>query len=188
MPTVNANEIRVGNVIIHKGDLWEVLRIMHTQPGKGGAYIQVEMKCITKKTKLNERFRSSESVERAVLEEEKYQFLYSEAGDIVLMNQLTYEQKSIPQSLLGNKIAYLSEGIVLTLLLCDGKIISAKVPKHVTLVVIETEIAIKKQTATASYKPAKLENGVSTTVPPFINVGDKVVINTEDDSYVERGE
>ncbi|MBQ4875370.1 MAG: elongation factor P [Rickettsiaceae bacterium H1] len=181
-----ANEIRVGNILEHKNGLWEVLKVVHTKPGKGGAYIQVEMKEIIKNTKLNERFRSSENVEKAVLDEEEYQYLYSDGEFITLMNQSTYEQFSVKKSLLGEKLAYLSDGIVVKALSHNEQIIRIKFPKHMVFVVAETEVSIKGQTATASYKPAKLENGLSIMVPPFISVGDKVVVNTEDDSYVER--
>ncbi len=183
---ISGNEIRVGNVLEYKSGLWEVLKIMHTQPGKGGAYVQVEMKEMFKQTKLNERFRSGENVEKAVLEEEQYQYLYSDGESIALMSNNDYEQVVTPKSLLGGKEIYLQDGIILSAIFYKGEIIRLKLPKHVMLGVLETEIAIKGQTVAASYKPATLENGMTVSVPPFIKNGDKVVVNTESDSYVER--
>ena len=186
MSKINANDIRVGNVIYHKNALWEVLKVMHTQPGKGGAFIQAEMKDLIKKSKINERFRSSENIEKAILDEEEYQYLYKNDSDISIMNNSTYEQLEIPLSLLGDKVIYLQDGIIITVLSYNGKWIKAKVPKHLTFSVSETEATIKGQTAAASYKPATLENGLVIAVPPFIKAGDKIIINTEDNSYVER--
>ena len=186
MVKINANDIRVGNIIEHKNGLWEVLKIMHTQPGKGGAFIQTEMKEIIKATKLNERFRSSESIKKAVLDEEEYQYLYKNADTITLMNNNTYEQHDVALSLLEDKIVYLQEGIVITIISYDGKWIKAKVPKHMVFSIKEAEAVVKGQTAASSFKPAILENGMTIMVPPFIKSGNKVVINTEDNTYVER--
>lgn len=186
MAKIIANDIRVGNILDHKNGLWEILKIIHTQPGKGGAYIQAEMKEITQSTKLNERFRSSEYVIKAILDEEEYQYLYSDNNEITLMNKEDYEQRSIPKILLGEKDIYLCDDVTITLLSYGDKLIKAKVPKHLTYVVKETEATIKGQTATSSFKPAVLDNGVKIMVPPFIKIGDMVIINTEDNSYVER--
>ena len=186
MVKVIANEIRNGNIIEYKSGLWEVLDVTHTKPGKGGAYIQVEMKEISRGTKLNQRFRSNENVKKAILDEEQYQYLYSDGESIVLMNNETYEQHIVNNSLLGKKIVYLHDGMMITALVYNEKIININLPKHVVLTVIRTEVAIKGQTAAAGYKPAMLKKNINIMVPSFIEVGDRLIVNTEDDSYVER--
>lgn len=181
-----ANEVRIGNLIEHKNGLWEVLKIMHTQPGKGGAYIQVEMKEIIKNIKLNERFRSGQSIAKAVLEEEDYQYLYTEGEFLILMDPETYEQESINKLLLGKNLIYLQDRMVITLLSYNDKTIKAKVPKYVTLCVVEAEAVVKGQTASSSYKPITLENGIKIMAPSFITAGNMVIVRTEDNSYYER--
>ncbi len=183
---INANSIRPGNVLEHKNRLWVVAKIAHTQPGKGGAYIQVEMKDIKEGTKLNERFRSSEDVEKAHLEEISYQYLYTDGNQLTLMDTENYEQVLVNQELAGDPLDFLQDGMMISVVSHDGNPISVQLPEHVTLAIEETEAVVKGQTAASSNKPAVLENGVRIMVPPFINVGDKVVVKTSDRSYVER--
>jgi len=181
-----ANDIRVGAVLEHEAKLWVVLKTMHTQPGKGGAFMQVEMKDIKSGTKLNVRFRSSETVERAHLEIKDYQFLYEGMGTVELMDNETYEQISLSKELVAEQLPYLKEGMVVGVEFYGEEAISIALPETVILEVAECEPVVKGQTAASSYKPAKLENGVRIMVPPFINQGVKVVVKTEDGSYLER--
>lgn len=181
-----ANDIRVGNVLVHKDSLWAVLKTMHTQPGKGGAYMQVELKDIQKKTKDNVRFRSSETVEKAHLEQSKGQFLYVDGDDIVVMDNETFEQHNIPKELLGESYVFLKEGTNITLESYNGKVILASLPETVEDVIADCEPVIKGQTAASSYKPATLQSGVRIMVPPFIHPGDKIVIKVATMEYLER--
>jgi elongation factor P len=183
---IDGVSIRVGNVLEHKKQLWVVTKTQHVKPGKGGAFNQVEMKDIRNGTKLNERFRSDESVERVRLEQVDYQFLYAEGDDLVFMNQTDYEQISLPADLLGDSLPFLEGSMMVTIELYESEPISVTLPQHVTLEVTETEPVIKGQTVSSSYKPAILSNGVRITVPPFISVGDKIVVDTGEVSYVER--
>lgn len=183
---INGNAIRPGYVIEHQGRLWVAVKIQHTQPGKGGAYLQVELKDIRSGTKLNERFRSSESVERVRLDERPFQFLYPEGDMFVFMDQETFEQVSLPQEFVGDKAAYLQDGMSVHLSFYDDEPLGLELPDTVILEVVEAEPVVKGQTASSSYKPAVLSNGVRTTVPPHIETGMRIVIHTEDGSYVER--
>lgn len=183
---INANSIRPGNILEYNGKLWVVAKIMHTQPGKGGAYIQVEMKDIQSGTKLNERFRSSEDVERATLEEAEYQYLFTDGEMINLMDTYSFEQISIPKDLVGDPAVFLQDGMMVTVMSYEGKIVSVELPSQVVLEITETEAVVKGQTAASSNKPAVLSNGVRIMVPPFIAAGNKVVVNTADRTYVER--
>ena len=183
---INANSVRPGNVLEHKNRLWSVTKIMHTQPGKGGAYIQVEMKSLKEGIKLNERFRSSEDVEKAHLDEKDYQYLFMDEHNITLMDLESYEQIEIARDLVGEPIKFLQDGMTLTVLSHGSDAVSVELPEQVILKIEETEPIVKGQTAASSYKPAILENGVRVMVPPFINVGDKVVVRTADSEYVER--
>jgi len=183
---INANSIRPGNILQYNGKLWVVAKIMHTQPGKGGAYIQVEMKDIQTGTKLNERFRSSEDVERAVLEEAEYQYLFTDGDMVNLMDTYSFEQLAIPKEFVGDPVVFLQDGMMVTVISYEGKIVSVELPSQVVLEIIETEAVVKGQTAASSNKPAVLSNGVRVMVPPFIAAGNKVVVNTADRTYVER--
>lgn len=183
---IDGNAIRVGNVLEHKGRLWVATKIQHTQPGKGGAYMQVELKDIRSGTKTNERFRSAETVERVRLDMKDYQYLYMEGDNLQVMDTETYEQHLLPAEMLGDKTAYLQDGMMITVESYNGDPILVRVPAKVTQTVVETEPVIKGQTAASSDKPAKLDNGVRVMVPPFVNTGDRIIVNTEDDSYVER--
>ena len=183
---INGNAIRPGNIIEHKGRLWRAVRIQHTQPGKGGAYLQVELKDIRDGTKLNERFRSSESVERVRLDEKEYQFLFRDGDMLTFMDNESYEQVMVSSDLVGEPVAFLQEGMKVTIESHEGDPIAVMLPDTVTMEVVEADAVVKGQTASSSYKPATLENGVRTLVPPHIATGTRVVVNTADGSYVER--
>lgn len=183
---INANSIRVGNVIEHNNRLWSVAKISHTQPGKGGAFVQVEMKDIKSGTKLNERFRSSENIEKAFLDEKQYQYLYAEGSDLILMDLDSYEQISVDGQIAESSVDFLQDEMNVTVTSYEGSPISLSLPEEVTLEVVEADAVVKGQTATSSYKPAKLSNGVKIMVPQFIGVSDMVVVKTFDGSYVER--
>jgi elongation factor P len=183
---VGANTIRPGNILVHNTKLWVVSKIAHTQPGKGGAYIQVEMKDIQQGTKLNERFRSSEDVERAQLEEKEYQYLYSEGDDLVLMDTETYEQINLPRELVGDPIAFLRDEMMITVVSFENKPIAVELPEQVIVEVVEADAVVKGQTAASSYKSATLEGDIKVLVPSFIEAGNRIVVKTADGAYVER--
>ncbi len=181
-----ANDIRPGQVLEHNNGLFLVISIMHTQPGKGGAYIQAEMKNIKTGAKHYERFRSDAPIKRAILDEEEYTYLFTEGNIMHVMHPKTYEQMVVDLGLLGEKKVYLQDNMKISIVMYQEKIISAHVPNYIVLTVKETETVVKGQTATASYKPATLENGVRINVPQFIKEGDKVVVFAPDDTYYER--
>ena len=180
------NEIKPGMVIEHKNSLWSVLKAQHVKPGKGGAFNQVELKSVKKGTKLNERFRSSDSVERAILEEKKFNFLYEDEQSCHFMDQTNYEQIQINKSLLGEKSKLLKENMEVNVEFYEDQALSIDLPSSVELKIETTEAAIKGQTAASSYKPAILENGINITVPPFINSGDKIILDTRTLEYVKK--
>ena len=179
-------QIRIGNVLEHKGRLWLVSKTNHVKPGKGGAFNQVEMKDIKEGTKLNERFRSNDKVELVRLDQFDYQYLYAEDDKLVFMHPENYEQISLDSSLLGDSLPFLQDGMTAVIEFYETDPLSVKLPEKVTQEVVETEPVVKGQTAASSNKPAILDNGVRIMVPPFINVGDKVVVHTGELSYVER--
>ena len=184
---IDGNQIKVGNILEINSKLWRVLKTQHTQPGKGGAYLQVEMKEIREGTKMNERFRSSESVERAILDEKICQFLYSENNKFVFMDNSTYEQIEIGDDIITDyQSRFLIENDNIIIQFYESTVVGLELPDNVTLKVIETEAVVKGQTAASSYKPALLTGGVKTSVPPFISIDDFVVVSTEDASYVEK--
>ena len=184
---IDGNQIKVGNILEINSKLWRVLKTQHTQPGKGGAYLQVEMKEIREGTKMNERFRSSESVERAILDEKKCQYLYSENNKFVFMDNSTYEQIEIGDDIiLGDQSKFLIENDNVNIQFYEGLVVGIELPDNVTLKVEETEAVVKGQTAASSYKPAILTGGINTSVPPCISNEDLVVVNTADSSYVEK--
>jgi elongation factor P len=184
---INGNAIRPGNVIEHKGRLWRAVKIQHTQPGKGGAYLQVELRDIRDGTKLNERFRSSETVERARLDQKPYQYLYADAGGRTFMDTETYEQITLSDELIGeDQVAFLQEGMTVTIESHEGHPIAVELPEKVTLEVVEADAVVKGQTAASSYKPAILDNGIRVMVPPHIETGTRIVVNTADSTYAER--
>jgi elongation factor P len=181
-----AIEIKPGMIIEHKNDYWNVLKTQHVKPGKGGAFNQVELKSITKGTKLNERFRSSENVEKAELEEKKFNFLYLDENNCHFMDNVTFEQVSVTKSLTENKYKLLKENLEVTITFMEEKAISIDLPNNIECIVETTDAAIKGQTAASSYKPATLENGINITVPPFIESGEKVIIDTRTLEYVKK--
>ncbi len=183
---INGNAIRPGMVIEHQGRLWRAVKIAHTQPGKGGAYLQVELRDLRSGTKLNERFRASESVERVRLDEKDYQFLYADGDLFTFMDTETYDQVSLSRETIGDQVAFLQEGMTVTMQSYEGEPISIELPETVVLEVTETEAVVKGQTAASSYKPAILSNGVRTMVPPHIEAGTRIVVSTADGSYRER--
>ena len=185
---INGNEIRPGNVIEHKGGLWIAVKTQAVKPGKGPAYAQVELKNAIDGTKLNERFRSSETVERVRLEQKDYQFLYANGDMLTFMDSDTYEQIEIPNDLLEERAAFLQDGMKVTVESHEGRPIGVAIPDQVTLEVVEAEPVVKGQTAASSYKPAKLENGVRVLVPPFVGVGERVVVDTNELTYVRRAD
>jgi elongation factor P len=185
---INGNEIRPGNVIEHKGGLWIAVKTQAVKPGKGPAYAQVELKNAIDGTKLNERFRSSETVERVRLEQKDYQFLFADGDMLTFMDSDTYDQIQIPRDLLEERAAFLQDGMKVTVESHEGRPIGVAIPDQVTLAVVEAEPVVKGQTAASSYKPAKLENGVRVLVPPFVGVGERVVVDTNEITYVRRAE
>ena len=184
---INGNEIRPGNVIQHKASLWVAVKTNHVKPGKGGAFAQVELRNLLDGTKLNERFRASESVERVRLDQKDYQFLYAEGDSYTFMDNNTYEQIPLNVDLIGeDAVKFLQEGMTVTIESFEDEPISVTLPETVVLEIVEADAVVKGQTASSSYKPAQLENGVRTLVPPHVGSGTRVVINTADGSYVER--
>jgi elongation factor P len=185
---INGNEIRPGNVIEHKGTLWVAVKTQAVKPGKGPAYAQVELKNAIDGTKLNERFRSSETVERVRLEQKDYQFLYAEGDMLTFMDMDTFEQIELPRDFLEERAAFLQDGMKVNVESHEGRPIGVTLPDQVTLKVVEADPVVKGQTAASSYKPAKLENGVRILVPPFVEAGERVVVDTNESTYVRRAE
>lgn len=185
---INGNEIRPGNVVEHKGSLWLAVKTQAVKPGKGPAYAQVELKNVIDGTKLNERFRSSETVERVRLEQNDYQFLFAEGDMLTFMDTETYDQIQIPRDLLEDRSAFLQDGMMVTVESYEGRALGVALPDQVTLEVVEADPVVKGQTAASSYKPAMLENGVRVMVPPFIESGERIVVDTNEVTYVKRAE
>jgi len=184
---IDGNQIKVGNILEINSKLWRVTKTQHTQPGKGGAYLQVEMKELKVGTKINERFRSSESVERAILNEKKCQFLYKNDYLYVFMDTDSFEQIEIGRDIISDdQSKYLIEDSIIVIQLYENQAVSIILPGNITLKVIEADSVVKGQTATSSYKPAILERNIKTSVPPFIEVGDDIIISTADATYVEK--
>jgi len=181
-----ASEIRVGMLIEYKNDLWQVLKTQHVKPGKGGAFAQVEMKSVNKNTKLNERFRSSESVEKASLDETKFNYLYDDETDYHFMNPKSYEQINIKKETIGEKGKMLTENLEVSISFYNEKPLTVELPNQVTCTIDTTDVALKGQTVSSSYKPATLDNGVNIQVPPFIESGDKIIVDTRTMEYVKK--
>ena len=186
MAKINGNEIRPGNVLEHDGGLWAAVKVDHVKPGKGGAFAQVEMRNLRNGSKLNERFRSADKVERVRLEQKDQQFLYESDGMLVFMDTETYEQIELSSELLGERRPFLQDGMTIVVEFYDDEALNATLPQKVTCTVVETEPVVKGQTAANSFKPAILDNGVKVMVPPFIAQDEQVVINTEAMEYSER--
>ena len=183
---ISGNEIRVGMLIEHKNDLWEVLKTQHVKPGKGGAFAQVEMKSMNKNTKLNERFRSSDTVEKASLDEIKFNFLYEDESDYYFINQKSFEQINIKKNIIGEKGKMLSENLEVNINFYNDHPLTVDLPNQVTCKIESTDVALKGQTVSSSYKPATLDNGINIQVPPFIESGDEIVIDTRTIEYVKK--
>ncbi len=183
---INASEIRVGMLLEFKNDLWQVLKTQHVKPGKGGAFAQVEMKSVNKNTKLNERFRSSETVEKASLEETNYNFLYEDEKNYFFMDPKSFEQIEIKKDIVGEKGKLLTENLEVIVNFYNDTPLSIELPKQVTCKIEITDVALKGQTVSSSYKPAKLDNGLNIQVPPFVEIGDEVVIDTRNLEYVKK--
>ena len=183
---ISANEIKPGMLIEYKNDLWEVLKTQHVKPGKGGAFNQVEMKSVNKNTKMNERFRSSETVEKAAVEESKYSYLYKDENNYYFMHTKTFEQININKKILNEKGNFLSENLEVTISFYDDKPISVELQNQINCKVVTTDIALKGQTVSSSYKPATLENGIKIQVPPFIESGDTIIVDTRSAEYIKK--
>jgi len=183
---IYASEIRVGMLIEYKDDLWQVLKTQHVKPGKGGAFAQVEMKSVNKNTKLNERFRSSESIEKASLDEIKFNFLYSDETDYYFMDPKSYEQINIKKDTVGEKGKLLTENLEVNISFYDEKPLAVELPNQVTCSIKTTDVALKGQTVSSSYKPATLDNGINIQVPPFIESGDKIIVDTRTMEYIKK--
>ena len=184
---IDGNEIRPGNVIEHQDRLWRAVKTQHVKPGKGGAYLQVELRDVRNGTKLNERFRSAETVERVRLDQKQFQFLFADGDQYTFMDQETYEQVTLGADILSeDQSQFLQDGMIVTIESYEDSPIGLELPERVTLAVAEADAVVKGQTASSSYKPAILENGVKVLVPPHIEAGTRIVISTADASYVER--
>ena len=180
------NEIKPGMLIEHKNDLWEVLKAQHVKPGKGGAFNQVEMKSVNKNTKLNERFRSSDSVEKASLDEEKFNFLYKDENDYYFINQKTFEQINITKNIIGDKGKLLTENLEVIINFYNEKPLSVDFPNQIKCTIESTDVALKGQTVSSSYKPAVLTNGLKIQVPPFIESEDTIIVDTRTIEYIKK--
>ena len=183
---INANEIKIGMLIEYKKDLWEVIKTQHVKPGKGGAFNQVEMKNINNGTKLNERFRSNENIEKAIVDELKFSYLYGDQNGLHFMNLKTFEQINIKKEVVGDKIQMLSENLEVIIKFHNEKPLYIELPNQIDCEVINTDASIKGQTVASSYKPAVLDNKLKIQVPPFVNVGDKITIDTRTLEYVKK--
>ena len=183
---IYASEIRVGMLIEYKNDLWQVLKTQHVKPGKGGAFAQIEMKSVNRNTKLNERFRSSESVEKASLDENKYNYLYEDDSDYYFMDPKSYEQINIKKIIAGDKGKLLTENLEVNISFYNEKPLTIELPNQVTCTIDTTDVALKGQTASSSYKPATLDNGINIQVPPFIESGDKIIVDTRTMEYIKK--
>ena len=183
---VNANTMRPGHVLEHNGKLWVITKTAIVQPGKGGAFIQLEMKDVRTGTKSIERFRTQETVERARLDEHEMTFLFAEGDSYTFMDKESYEQTAIPGEIIGDQKVFLQDGMEVTVQSFEGAPLGVEIPGKVTLRIVEADPVVKGQTASSSYKPAKLENGVSILVPPHIDTGTRVVVDTQEGTYVER--
>ena len=183
---ISGNEIRVGMLIEHKDDLWQVLKTQHVKPGKGGAFAQVEMKSVNKNTKLNERFRSSESVEKASLDETKFNYLYGDENDYYFMDPKSFDQINIKKEIVGEKGKMLTENLEVSISFYNESPLTVELPNQVTCTVATTDVALKGQTVSSSYKPAILENGINIQVPPFIESEDKIIVDTRTMEYIKK--
>ena len=183
---IYASEIRVGMLIEYKDDLWQVLKTQHVKPGKGGAFAQVEMKSVNKNTKLNERFRSNESIEKASLDETKFNYLYDDETDYYFMDPKSFEQINIKKEIVGEKGKLLTENLEVSISFYNENPLTVELPNQVTCTIETTDVALKGQTVSSSYKPATLDNGINIQVPPFIDSGDKIIVDTRTMEYIKK--
>ena len=183
---ISGNEIKPGMLLEHKDDLWEVLKTQHVKPGKGGAFNQVEMKSVNKRTKLNERFRSSDTVEKASIEEINFNYLYEDEMDYYFINQKSFEQINIKKEIVGEKGKFLQEELEVKISFYEEKPISIELPNQINCKIESTDASLKGQTVSSSYKPAILDNGAKIQVPPFIESGDKIIVDTRSIEYVKK--
>ncbi|HIF62165.1 MAG TPA: elongation factor P [Candidatus Pelagibacter sp.] len=183
---ISSNEIRVGMLIEHKDDLWQVLKTQHVKPGKGGAFAQIEMKSVSKNTKLNERFRSSDYVEKASLDEIKFNFLYEDETDYYFINQKSFEQINIKKNIVGEKGKMLTENLQVSINFYNDRPLTVELPNQVTCKILTTDVALKGQTVSSSYKPATLDNGINIQVPPFIKSEDIIIVDTRNMEYIKK--
>src|SRR6056297_840504 len=186
MPKINGNEIRSSNVLEHNGGLWAAVKVDHVKPGKGGAFAQVELRNLRNGSKLNERCRSADKVERVLLEQKDQQFLYQECENLIFMDTETYEQIQLPAEILGDRRPFLQDGMTITVEFHESEALNASLPQKVVCRIAETEPVVKGQTAANSFKPAILDNGVKVMVPPFVGPDEEIVVNTETMDYAER--
>ncbi|MCK5748694.1 MAG: elongation factor P [Oricola sp.] len=185
---INGNEIRPGNVVEHNGGLWVAVKCNAVKPGKGGAFNQVELKNLIDGTKLNERFRASETVERVRLEQKDFQFLYEQGDALVFMDTETYEQLELQKDFVGDRAAFLQDGMMVTVEMHEEKPIGISLPDQVVLKIVEADPVVKGQTAASSYKPAVMENGMRVMVPPFIETGERILVDTNEITYLRRAD
>jgi len=185
---ISGVDIRPGNIIEHEGGIWRAVKTQHTQPGKGGAYMQVEMKNLIDGRKTNVRFRSAEVVERVRLDTKDFQYLYAEGDNLVFMDKESYEQVTLPRDLLGEAAAFLTDGMDVMMELYEERPISVQLPEQVECLIVEADAVVKGQTASSSYKPAVLENGVRIMVPPHIESGTRIIVDVYEQSYVRRAD
>ena len=183
---ISANEIRVGMLLEYKNDLWEVLKTQHVKPGKGGAFAQVEMKSLNKNTKLNERFRSSETVEKASVDEKKFNYSYEDERNYFFIDPKTFEQIEIKKEFIGERGKMLSENLEVSVSFHNETPITIQLPNQISCKINSTDVALKGQTVSSSYKPAILENGIKIQVPPFIESGDEIIVDTRTIEYVKK--
>ena len=183
---ISGNEIRVGMLIEHKDDLWQVLKTQHVKPGKGGAFAQIEMKSVNKNTKLNERFRSSDTIEKASLDEIKFNFLYEDETNYYFINQKSFEQINIKKNIVGEKGKMLTDNLEVNISFYNDKPLVVDLPNQVTCKITSTDVALKGQTVSSSYKPATLDNGINIQVPPFIESGDAIIVDTRTIEYIKK--
>ncbi|MCE0507212.1 elongation factor P [Roseivivax sp. GX 12232] len=186
MPKINGNEIRPGNVLEHAGGLWAAVKVDHVKPGKGGAFAQVELRNLRNGSKLNERFRSADKVERVRLEQRDMQFLFEADGQLTFMDAETFDQVTLDAEILGERRPFLQDGMTIVVEFYESEALNATLPQKVTCTVVETEPVVKGQTAANSFKPAVLDNGVKVQVPPFVGQDEAIVVNTETMEYAER--
>jgi elongation factor P len=185
---INAVEIKPGNILEYEGGLWKTVKTAHTQPGKGGAYMQVELKNLRDGRKNNIRFRSAESVEKVRLDQKDFQFLYAEGDNLVFMDKETYDQVTLPSDLLGDAAAFLQDGMDVVMEMYDDEALSVALPDQIEAMIVEADAVVKGQTASSSYKPAILDNGVRVMVPPFIGAGTKIVVDVYAREYVKKAD